>query len=425
MAIAVIGMLDEREEALQLITDGIEKKGHRPLLIDISIGTGAITSSLKPSITAEEIAVAGGTTMADIQAALAKEREKASAGMAQGLGNKLLDLFQTGDLEGVIAIGGMTGTFISLTAMKRLPFGLPKLLISSVTAMPAYAKKLAEFFGVRDITVMHSVVDTVGYNPLVKSLMINGAGAICGMVEASEPPQKEKKRSVALTEFGFCDQCAQYVRERLEQSYNIISFHATGLGEKAAVDLVGQGLFEAFIDLVPSGFSEYLLGGNRAAGDDRLDAGGRQGKPYILTPCGFDMISCGPIQRRDEGDPLWTSRKLAQRKLFLQDAMRVQARTSAEEMVLVARAVADKLNNHTEKKSIKFLIPTRGFSSLSGEGGVLYDPEVDAAFLVELKNRLDPDIKIVEVDAHINTPAFAEAVVTALKDSFNDRTDAP
>jgi uncharacterized protein (UPF0261 family) len=425
LAIVVIGMLDEREEALQLITDSIEKKGHRPLLIDISIGTGAITSSLKPNITSEEIAVAGGTTVANIKAALAKEREKASASMAQGLGNKLLELFQSGDLEGVIAVGGMTGTFISLTAMKRLPFGLPKLLISSVTAMPAYAKKLAEFFGVRDITVMHSVVDTVGYNPLVKSLMINGAGAICGMVEASEPPRKEKKLSVAITEFGFCDKCAQYVRERLEKNFNIISFHATGLGEKAAVDLVGQGLFEAFIDLVPSGFSEYLLGGNRAAGDDRLDAGGRQGKPYILTPCGFDMISCGPIQRRDEGDPLWTSRKLAERKLFLQDAMRVQARTSAEEMVLIARAVAEKLNSHTEKKLIKFLIPTRGFSSLSGEGGILYDPEADKAFLVELRKRLDPDIKIEEVAAHINTPEFAAAIVAALEDSFKDRTDAP
>jgi len=425
MAIAVIGMLDEREESLRLITDRIEKKVHRPILIDISIGTGAITSSLKPDITSAEIAAAGGTTMANIKAALAKERDKATTSMAQGLGNKLLELLQSGDLEGVIAVGGMTGTFISLSAMKRLPFGLPKLLISSVTAMPAYAKKLAEFFGVRDITVMHSVVDTVGYNPLVKSLMINGAGAICGMVEASEPPRKEQKPSVAITEFGFCDQCAQYVRERLEKSYNIISFHATGLGEKAAVDLVGQGLFEAFIDLVPSGFSEYLLGGNRAAGDDRLDAGGRQGKPYILTPCGFDMISCGPIQRRDDGDPLWTSRKLAERKLFLQDAMRVQARTSGAEMVLVARAAAGKLNSHTGKKLIRFLIPTRGFSSLSGEGGALYDPEADKAFLVELRKRLDPDIKIVEVDAHINTPAFAEAIVEALVDSFKDRTGAP
>jgi len=424
MAIAVIGMLDEREEALQLVTDRIAKKGHHPLLIDISIGTGAITSTLKPEITSEDIAAAGGTTLANITATLATERDKATAGMAAGLGNKLLELFHAGDLEGVIAVGGMTGTFICLSAMKRLPFGLPKLLVSSVTAMPAYAKKLAEFFGVRDITVMHSVVDTVGYNPLVKNLMINGAGAICGMVEASEPPQKETKLSVAITEFGFCDKCAQYVRERLEKSFNIISFHATGLGEKAAVDLVGQGLFEAFIDLVPSGFSEYLLGGNRAAGDDRLDAGGRQGKPYILTPCGFDMISCGPIQRRDEGDPLWASRKLAQRKLFLQDAIRVQARTSAQEMILVARAVAGKLNAHKGKKLIKFLIPTRGFSSLSGEGGALYDPEADKAFLVELRNRLDPDIKIVEVDAHINTPEFAEAIVAALKDSLNDRTDA-
>jgi uncharacterized protein (UPF0261 family) len=105
--------------------------------------------------------------------------------------------------------------------------------------------------------------------------------------------------------------------------------------------------------------------------------------------------------------------------------MRVQARTSAEEMVLIARAVAEKLNSHTEKKLIKFLIPTRGFSSLSGEGGILYDPEADKAFLVELRKRLDPDIKIEEVAAHINTPEFAAAIVAALEDSFKDRTDAP
>lgn len=424
MAIAVIGMLDEREESLRLITDRIKKRGHQPILVDISIGTGAIASSLKPEITCEEIAAAGGATIESIQAALSKEREKATASMAAGLGKKLLDLFRAGDMGGVIAVGGMTGTFISLSAMKQLPFGIPKLLISSVAAMPAYAKKLADFFGVRDITVMHSVVDTVGFNPLVKSLMINAAGAICGMVEAFEPPRKEEKPSVAITEFGFCDKCAQYVRELLEKDFNIISFHATGLGEKAAVDLVGQGLFEAFIDLVPSGFSEHLLGGNRAAGDNRLDAGGKQGKPYILTPCGFDMISCGPIQRRDEADPLWTSRKLAERKLFLQDAIRVQARTSAEEMTLVARAVAEKLNNHREKKLIKFLIPSMGFSSLSGEGGVLYDPAADTVFLETLRSSLDPDIEIIEVEAHINTPEFAKAVVAALKTSLEQQTDA-
>jgi uncharacterized protein (UPF0261 family) len=418
MAIAIIGMLDEREAGLTLIKNQIEQKGHQTLVIDISIGTGAIDSALKADISCDEVAVAGGTTIEAVRKMLAKERDKATSTVAEGLGNKLLDLHGAGTLEGVIAVGGMTGTFITLTAMRKLPFGLPKLLISSVTAMPAYGKRLAEFFGVRDITVMHSVVDTVGLNPLVRTLMINGAGAICGMAETYAPPQKEKRPSIALTEFGFCDKGAHYVRELLEDNYNIVSFHATGLGEKAAGDLVGQGLFEVFIDLVPGGFSEYLLGGNRAAGPDRLDAGINQGRPYILSPCGFDMISCGPIQRRDEGDPLWVSRKLAERKLLIQDAMRVQARTSPEEMHTIARAVAEKLNTHKNKKLVKFVIPTKGFSSLSVEGGALYDPVSDQAFIDEFRRNLDPDIDIIEVATHINTPEFAQAVIDALEQTL-------
>jgi len=418
MTIAIVGMLDEREAGLTLIKDHIEQKGHKALLIDISIGTGAIDSALKADIPCDEVALAGGTTIEAVRKMLAKERDQATSMVAQGLGKKLLDLHGAGDLKGVIAVGGMTGTFITLTAMKGLPLGLPKLLISSVAAMPAYAKRLAEFFGVRDITVMHSVVDTVGLNPLVRTLMINGAGAICGMAEAYRPPQKEEKASIAITEFGFCEKGAHYVRELLEENYNIVSFHATGLGDKAASDLVGQGLFEVFIDLVPGGFSEYLLGGNRAAGPDRLDAGINHGKPYILSPCGFDMISCGPIQRREEGDPLWVSRRLAERKVLIQDALRVQARTSPEEMQTIARAVAEKLNKHENKKLVKFIIPTKGFSSISVEGGAIYDPISDQTFIDELREKLDPEIDIIEVDTHINTPGFARAVVDALEQTL-------
>jgi uncharacterized protein (UPF0261 family) len=408
-------MLDEREEGLRKIKEQIERRGHKAILIDITIGTGAISSSLQADISCEDLAQAGGTTMDMIKGMLAKERDKATSIMAKGLGKTLVDLSQAGEMDGIIAVGGMTGTFITLSAMKLLPFGMPKVLISSVAAMPAYAKKLAEYFGVRDITVMHSVVDTVGLNPLVRNLMVNGAGAICGMVEAMEPSLKAEKPSIAITEFGFCDKGAHYVRELLEEDYNIISFHATGLGEKAAVDLVNQGLFEAFIDLVPAGYSEYLLGGNRAAGPDRLDAGCKQGKPYILSPCGFDMISCGPIQRRDEDDPLWVSRRLAERKLLVQDAMRVQARTSLEEMHTIAQAVAEKLNGHEDKRLVKFVIPIQGFSSLSVEGGALYDPDLDRAFIDALRKNLDPEIEIIEVETHINTREFGRSVVEALQ----------
>ena len=421
MAIVIVGMLDEREEALTIIKGQIEKRGHKTILIDVSIGTGAIVSSLKPNVSSGEVIHLGGGTVEQIKGMLAKEREKAISIVAEGLSKKVSEFYKSGELQGMIAIAGMTGTFLNLTAMKVLPFGVPKVLISSVAAMPAYANRLADYFGLRDITVMHSVVDTVGLNPLVRTLAINGANAICGMVEGGEPIQKEKRPSIAITEFGFCDKGAHYVRELLEKDYDLVSFHATGLGDRAAVDLVSQGFFEAFIDLVPASFSEYLFGGNRASGPNRLDAAIPSSVPYVLSPCGFDMISCGPIERRDKGDPLWVSRNLAERKLLIQDAIRVQARTSVQEMETIAKSVAEKLNQYPDKNLVKVIIPQKGFSSLSVEGGALFDPIADKAFVEALKKHLEPGIKIVEVNADINTPQFAQAVVEALKESLKNR----
>lgn len=421
MPVLIIGMIDEREEALTLLKEKIERRGHTVMLADVSIGTGSIVPALKPEITPEVIAQAGGSNLETIRGMLAKERDKAISTMAEGMTKKAVEMYAAGELQGVIAVAGMTGTFLSLTVMRALPFGLPKVLISSVAAMPAYASKFADYFGVRDITVMHTVTDTVGMNTLVRSLMINGAGAICGMVEAYEPPVKTDKPLIAMTEFGFCDKGAGYVRAQIQSKYNIVSFHATGLGDRAVEDLVGQGLFDAFIDLVPANYGEYLLGGNRASAPDRLEAACQRGIPYILSPCGFDMLSCGPIERKDKNDPLWISRKLAERTLFIQDAMRVQARTNAEEVTTIAKAVAEKLNKHTNKRLVKFVIPTKGFSSLSVEGGQLYAPEIDRVFVSTLRENLDPEIEMIEVDAHINTPEFGQAAARALETSLAQR----
>ena len=418
MTIAVCGMLDEREAGLRLLKERIEQRGHKTILIDFSIGTGGVETSLKADITCDEVARAGGLTKDRIRRMLAKEWEEVASAMAEGLTKKVLELHQAGELKGIVAVGGMTGSFISLAAMKALLFGFPKLLISSVTAMPAAASSFEQYFSVRDIMVLHSVVDTVGLNPLVRSLMVKGAGAICGMVETYEPLQKEAKPSIAITELGFCDKGAHYVRELLEKDYNIVSYHAQGLGDRAVEDAVEQGLFDGFVDLVPSGLSEYIFGGNRNAGPNRLEAACNQGIPYIISTCGFDIISCGPLERRDRGDPLWVTRKLTERKMLIQDAMRVQVRTNVEEVQTTARAVAEKLNRHRNKKLVKFVIPTKGFSSLSVEGGALYEPDTDKAFIDELRKNLDPEIQVIEVDTHINTPEFARSVVEALVASF-------
>ncbi len=409
-------MLDEREQALKIIKDRVEGRGHQAILIDISIGTGAIAPVLKANVRSDEIARLGGGELEQIKEMLVRDRTGATAMMAEGLSKKVLELHRAGNLEGIVAIGGLTGTFLSLKALKVLPFGVPKLLISSAAAMPHHAYRFAEYFGMKDITVMHTVVDTVGLNSFVRRLALNGADAICGMVEGKNASGEEKKQPVAVTEYGFVEKGAHYVRKLLEKDYDPVSFHAMGIGDRAAVDLVSQGSFDAFIDLVPGGFGDYLLGGNRAsAGPDRLDAALHRPIPYILAPGGFDMISCGPIERKDKGDPLWVNRKLAQRKLFVQDAWRVQARTSAEEMAMIAKSVAERLNQYQNKKLVKFVIPQKGFSSLSVEGGALYDPESDKAFVDGLRKKLAPEIQILEVNADINSPEFARAIVEVFR----------
>jgi uncharacterized protein (UPF0261 family) len=411
MSIAIVGMLDEREPALRLIKDRIEQRGHKTCLIDISVGTGAIVPSLKPDVSGRDL-----IQLVEKSAGAATIGERtATSIMTEGLKVKIADLHRSAELQGMIAITGMTGALISLPAMKQLPFGFPKLLISGTTSVPYHANKFSDYFALRDITVMSTVVDTVGMNSMVMALAINGANAISGMVEGGALSVKEEKPSIAITEFGFCDKGAHYIRELLEGDYNLVSFHATGFGDKAVMDLVPQGLFKAFVDLVPGAFSEYLLGGNRSmSGPDRLDVAAPLQIPYIFCPGGFDIISCGPLERRDTDDPVWKSRKLAERKLFIQDPPRVQARVSPEESEFTASAVAERLNRYQNKARVKAVIPRNGFTSLSTEDGPLYDPAPDSAFRNALKAHLDPAIEVIEVDSDINDPLFAKAVVETL-----------
>ena len=417
MSIAVVGMLDEREEALEIIRHRIEQRGHTACLIDISIGTGAIIPAVKADVSCRELAA---LAEASLGSAAVKKMPAASI-MAEGLKAKILALLASGELEGIIAITGMTGALISLAAMKELPFGVPKLLISGATAQPVHANQFADYFAVKDITVMNTVVDTVGMNALVERLAINGANAISGLVEQDPASPQDKRPSIAITEFGYCEKGAHYLREILEKDHDLVSFHATGLGDKAAMDLVPQGIFSAFVDFVPGAFSEHLLGGNRGfVGPGRLDIAATLPIPYIFCPGAFDMISCGPPERKDKDDPLWTSRKLAERKLHMHPP-RVQARMSPEETEYVAAAVAERLNRYQHKERVKAVIPLKGFSSLSIEGAALCDPASDRAFLMILKKHLDPAIEVIEVDSDINSPVFARAVANALSQAFRSQ----
>jgi len=405
--IVLVSTLDTKGMEAAFLKGLIQERGHRVILLDINTGGDP---SVLPDISAKEVAAAAGGDIEEIRKM--KDTNKASSIIIEGAIKKIRGLFEKGDLDGIVSFGGASNTTIATAVMKSLPFGIPKVMLSSTAAMPAYA---GGYFGTKDIAMIHSVVDIAGLNPLVEIALKRAAGAVCGMVEMGEGHQfltrpSQEKGLIALTEFKFSEECCSHIRRLLqEKGFEVIPFHAQGTGDKAMEELIGDGFFQGVMDIVPAGVGEELLGGNRTAGPNRLETAGKMGIPQIIAPCGFDMLSCGPLERGDRGDPLWVSKNIKSRKLFIPDAFRVQARTNPQELREIAREVAKKLNQ--AKGPIAILIPLKGWSSLDQEGMPLYDPVGDRAFLDELKIHIDPKIPIVELDLHLNNRAFAQEAV--------------
>jgi uncharacterized protein (UPF0261 family) len=404
--IVIVSTLDTKGSEAAFLKKLIQERGHRVILLDTNTGG---EPTLRPDISSEEVAKAAGAEIEQLRKM--KETGKAYSIMIEGAIKKAKTLLEKGELDGMISFGGASNTAMATTIMKSLPFGIAKVMVSSTAAMPAYA---GGYFGTKDIAILHSVVDIAGLNPLVRDVLQRAAGMICGMVEMGEGPailsREKKKDLIALTEFKFSEECSSHVRHLLEErGLEVIPFHAQGISDRAMEELIEEGFFQGVVDIVPAGVGEELLGGNRAAGPRRLEGAGKMGIPQIITPCGFDMLSCGPLERREREDPLWVSRGLKKRKLFIPDAFRVQARTTPQELKEVAREVAKKLNK--AKGPVMAVIPLRGWSSLDKEGMPLYDPEADKAFVQELKTQLVPRISLIELDLHLNTREFAQEAV--------------
>lgn len=407
-SIVILCSLDTKGEEAGFLKERIEAQGASVILVDISIGG---EPGIPADISSEEVALAGGGDILEIRAS--KDTGRVTPIMINGAGIKVLELLSGGKLDGIISFGGASNTTTATSIMKMLPFGIPKFMVSSTASMPAYA---ASYIGTKDITMMHSVVDIAGLNDLTKAVLERAAGGVCGMANASHGAVKPESDSplIALTGFKFSEACTRRVKGLLEdRGYVVIPFHAQGMGDAAMEELIDQCLFDGVIDVVPAGVGEHLIGGNRDAGPNRLEAAGRVGIPQVIAPCGFDMISCGPLGRRDTNDPLWTEHRLAERKLFIPDEFRVQVRSSADELKEIAAAVAEKLNK--SRGPVAFLIPTRGWSSLSVEGSVLHDPDADAVFAPVLKAQVEEKIEVREVDTDLNAPEFADRMVETLE----------
>src|SRR4030043_1381834 len=397
--IVCIGTLDTKGSEIQYVKNIIEQRGHRVLLIDDGI-LGAPTISA--DISRGDVAIAAGSTLEQIRGM--GSEIKALEIMTEGLCKIVKHLYQSGNLDGVISIGGGMGTSMATAAMRELPLGIPKLMVSTKVAQSGVAKV---YMGAKDITMVSSVADIAGLNRLTKKIAANAAGAIVGMVESLEVEIGDHPL-VVMSMNGTTTKCGSKVMSILEgENYEVVVFHSIGVGGRALEEFIKNEPVEAVIELGLNEIGNELLGGMATAGPTRLEAAGEKGVLQIITPASVDFIN---FLAPDTVPPRYKNRNL-----FFHNPQATTLRLNSDEVRLVAEVMSEKLNRAIGP--VKVLIPTRGFSSWDQKGKSFYDPEADRVFIDSLKKRLRASIMFSEIEVHINDNQFADAIVEEIRKS--------
>lgn len=397
VAIAVVGTFDSKGEEHLFLRECIKKRGIRSLTINV--GTKAPSPFHANYDLFEEMGNKGGDG--------AEGRDKAIQGVlmrAQGL---VRQLHKKGEICGIISAGGGTGTHIGTSIMHVLPLGVPKIMISTVAS-----RDMSRIVGTKDITMIHSVVDLLGVNSISGKILDKAAAAICGMVQSEWEPTREKKR-IALTFFGFITQAAEGIKQSLEEmGYEVIPFHANGTGGMAMEELASEGYFDAILDLGTHELADDLMGGYCGGiGPQRLEPVPGRNIPRLVVPGGLD---CAVLEFTRDDIPS----EFKERKIFFYD-FRSAIRLNTGETQFLAGQLAGKLNLDTN--NTKMLIPTLGWSEADRRDGPLYDPIISDAFIQRLKQDLNPQIQIREVELHINEPSFARLAAQTMDQMVQHR----
>jgi hypothetical protein len=392
--IAVLGTLDTKGREHAFVAERIRARGHDALLIDV--GTGA-EPAVKPDIPRAEVAEAGGV---DLAAFVARgDRGECVSAMATAAPRLLEHLAADGKIQGVISLGGGGGTAIASAAMRALPIGFPKLIVSTLAS-----GNTAHYVGTSDIAMMPAIVDVQGLNRISRTILARAAGAICGMVEADVAADDEKPLVVASM-FGNTTKCIDAAIPLLEQAgYEVLVFHATGTGGRAMEALIASGLVAGVLDVTTTELADDLVGGVLSAGPERLDAAAKHGVPAIVAPGCLDMVNFG--------EQASVPATFASRRFYVHNPQVTLMRTTPEECAALGRMVAEKVN--ASRGPVTVLIPRRGISVISAPGGPFHDQHADGELFGALEAGLRPDIPRQSLDCDINDPAFARACVEAL-----------
>lgn len=412
--IALLGALDTKGAEYQFVKECVERNGHRALVIDVGI---LEPPHFKPDVSREEVAKAGG---ADISFLTKKQdRSEAVAAMSRGAAALLPKLHAEGRFDGVLALGGTGGTSVACAAMRNLPLGVPKVMVSTVAG-----GDVSGYVGVKDIVMIPSIVDVAGLNRISREVFARAAAIVCAMVE-TKVQEGQGKPVIVASMFGNTTPAVNHAKSLLdEKGYETLVFHSTGSGGRTMESLIQAGMVTGVLDITTTEWADELVGGVLTAGPTRLEAAARAGVPTIVVPGCLDMVNFWA--------PETVPAKFKGRKFYQHNPNVTLMRTNVEESRQLGVILAEKVN--LSIGSVTVLLPLRGISMIDSPGGAFWWPEADEALFLAIKENLRSGIRVIEMDCAINDPIFAEACVEQLleniarkdsKDSSQSRSPVP
>lgn len=393
--VVIAGALDTKAVEFALVKALIEKQGVRTLVIDFGI---LGEPGFPPDIGREAVASAAGVDHETLRRG--QHRDQALSAMGRGLAVIVRRLFDEGKLDGILSMGGSGGATIATEGMRELPFGVPKLMVSTIAS-----GDVRPFVGPADIVMMPSIVDVAGINRISGRIYANAAAAILGMLRAETPPILDEKPLVTASMFGNSTPCVDHARGLLErQGYEVLVFHATGIGGRTMESLISQGYIAGCLDITTTELADEVCGGGASAGPERGMAASRAGIPAVIVPGCVDMANFGSLESVPE--------KYRGRNLYQWAPTATLLRTNSEENRRIGGMIAAAANAATAPVAI--VLPLMGLSMLDSIGGAFWDPLANAACFDAIKRNLKPSIPVIELEHNINDPPFAGATVDLL-----------
>jgi uncharacterized protein (UPF0261 family) len=392
--VLLIGTLDTKGEELRYLKECLTAAGAATEVVDVSVLGEPLFAA---DVARDEIAARVGESIAALRDAA--DRGRAIAAMQQGLSLWIRERYAREPVAGVLAIGGSAGTTVATAAMRELPVGVPKVMVSTMAS-----GNTRPYVGITDITMMYSVADFAGLNRLTRTILANAAHAMAGMAGYCAPAghNDAQRTLLAATMFGVTTPCVNRVKELLEKSgYELLVFHATGTGGQAMEQLVHDGFVEGVLDITTTEWADELVGGVLTAGPHRLEAAGEKGIPQVISAGALDMVNFGAPDTIPE--------KFKGRTFYPHNPNVTLMRTTPAENRELGRILAEKAS--AAKGPVTIVLPLRGVSAIDDEGKPFHDAHADRALFDALRANVRPNVKLVECDLHINDPEFAERLV--------------